>query len=121
MASLPRPEAQSPYPLMRELKWSGTEKAIARKAFERALRQDIEAIIRQAKKMAGRIAQPSDLWELERYLTERRKAIDRQYDYRYSVLLNVFADLIRKGLLHQEDLCGLGEDKLEHIRQLAAL
>jgi hypothetical protein len=121
MVGLPRPEVQDLDTSIRSLKWSPAEKAIARKAFERALQQDLEAIIRQAKKMAGRIAQPSDVWELERYLTERRKAIDRQYDYRYSVLLFVFADLIRKGRLREEDLCGLGEEKLEHIRQMATL
>lgn len=49
--------------------------------------------------MAEKIEQPSDLWELERYLTERRKEIDRQYDYCYSVLLNAFADLLQKGRL----------------------
>ncbi len=119
MASLPRPEAQNLYTLIRTLKWSDAEKAIARKAFERALQQDLEAIIRQAKKMAGRIEQPSDLWELERYLTERRKEIDRQYDYRYSVLLNVFAGLILKGRLREQDLQGLSEEKLRHIRQMA--
>jgi integrase len=30
------------------------------------------------------IQQPSDLWDLEHYLTERRREIDRKYDYRYS-------------------------------------
>jgi hypothetical protein len=84
---------------MRDLKWSPAEKAIARKAFERALQQDLEAVIREAKKMAEKVAQPSDLWELEHYLTQRRKEIDRQYDYRYSVLTVVFASLIRKGRL----------------------
>jgi len=65
-------EAPNLYTMIRTLKWSDAErKAIARKAFERALQQDLEAIIRQAKKMAGRIEQPSDLWELERYLTDR--------------------------------------------------
>ena len=119
MASLPRPEAQNPYTLIRTLKWSDAEKAIARKAFERALQQDLEAITRQAKKMAGRIEQPSDLWELERYLTERRKEIDRQYDYRYSVLLNVFAGLIQKGRLGEQDLQGLSEEKIRHICHMA--
>jgi hypothetical protein len=33
--------------------------------------------MRQAKKIAEKIEQPSDLWELERYLTERCKEIDR--------------------------------------------
>ena len=119
MASLPRPEAQNPYTMIRSLKWSSAEKVIARKAFEQALQQDQGAIIRQAKKMAARIEQPSDLWELERYLTEHRKEIDRQYDYRYSVLLNLFADLIQKGRLREQDLQGLSEEKLRHIRQMA--
>src|SRR5712691_9699606 len=119
MASLPRPEVQNPYTMIRSLKWSGAEKVVARKAFEYALRQDLGAIIRQAKKMAGRIEQPSDLWELERYLTERRKEIDRQYDYRYSVLLNVFADLIQKGRLREQDLQGLSEEKLRHVHHMA--
>ena len=119
MASLPRPEVQDPLTSIRDLKWSAAEKAIARKEFERALQQDLEAVIRQAKKMAEKIEQPSDLWELERYLTQRRKEIDRQYDYRYSVLLFVFAGLIRKGRLREEDLHGLAEEKLEDIRRMA--
>jgi hypothetical protein len=56
---------------------------------------------------------------LERYLTQRRKEIDRQYEYRYSVLTVVSADLIRKGRLREEDLHGLSEQKLGHIRQMA--
>jgi hypothetical protein len=69
--------------------------------------------------MAGSIEQPSDLWKLERYLTQRRKEIDRRYDYRYSVLLNVFVDLIQKGRLREQDLQGLSEEKLRHIHQMA--
>jgi hypothetical protein len=119
MASLPRSEVQNHDTTMRDLKWSPAEKAIARKAFERALQQDLEAVIREAKKMAEKIEQPSDVWELERYLTQRRKEIDCQYDYRYSVLTVVFASLIRKGRLREEDLQGLAEEKLGHIRQMA--
>ena len=119
MASLPRPEVPNTYTTIRNQKWSSAEKAIARKAFDRALHQDLDAIIRQAKKMAARIEQPSDLWELERYLTERRKEIDRQYDYRYSVLIFVFAELIQKGRLREQDLQGLSEEKLRHIHQMA--
>jgi Photoprotection regulator fluorescence recovery protein len=121
MTSLPRPEVRDTDTSIRDLKWSPAEKAIARKAFERALQQDLEAVIREARKMAEKIEQPSDLWELERYLTKRRKEIDRQYDYRYSVLLFVFADLIRKGRLREEDLHGLSEDKLGYIRSYARI
>jgi hypothetical protein len=121
MTSLPRPEVRDTDTSIRDLKWSPAEKAIARKAFERALQQDLEAVIREARKMAEKIEQPSDLWELERYLTKRRKEIDRQYDYRYSVLLFVFADLIRKGRLREEDLHGMSEDKLGYIRSYARI
>src|ERR1700692_804702 len=119
MASFPRSEVPNTYSAIRNQKWSSAEKAIARKAFDRALHQDLDAIIRQAKKMAGRIEQPSDLWELGRYLTERRKEIDRQHDYRYSVLIFVFADLIQKGRLREQDLQGLSGETLRHIRQMA--
>ena len=108
-------------PSMRELKWSQGEKAIARKAFERALQQELEAVMQEAMKRAAKIAQPSDLWELEHYLTERRKEIDRKYDYRYSVLPRVFGVLVREGRLTEEDLRGLGEDKLSPIRACANL
>ena len=81
MASFPRPDVQDPYTMMRSLKWSSAEKVIARKAFEHALQQDLGAVIRQAKKMAARIEQPSDLWELERFVDvgERRIFLKRMF------------------------------------------
>jgi hypothetical protein len=41
----------------------------------------------------GKIEQPSDLGDLEGYLTQRRKKINRKYDYRYSVLTLIFGKL----------------------------
>ena len=32
-------------------------------------------------RLAG--SEPADLWDLEHYLTQRRKEIDRKYDYEY--------------------------------------
>jgi hypothetical protein len=101
---------------IRELKWSPSEKAIARKAFEGALQRQLDAVTHQVRRMADKIQRPSDLWELESYLTQSRKEIDRVYDYRYSVLPLVFANLIREGRLSEEELRGLAKDKLEYIR-----
>jgi Photoprotection regulator fluorescence recovery protein len=71
--------------------------------------------------MASQIQQSSDLWDLEHYLTERRKEINRKYDYHYSQLTHVFGRLLYEKRLHEEELRGLGEDKLKPICSLAKL
>ncbi len=106
----------SGYDSMRNLRWSPAEKAIARKAFDLALHREFEVIVGEARKMMASVKQVSALWELEQYLTERRKEIDRRYDYRYSVLPIVFGNLISEGRLSERELNGLGEDKLKFIR-----
>ena len=68
----------------RDLMWSKSERAIASKAFDAALERELHEVIQEAKRMASQIKQPSDLWDFEHYLTQRRKEIDRKYDYRYS-------------------------------------
>ena len=67
----------------------------------------------------SQIQQSSDLWDSEHYLTQRRKEIDRKYDYRYSQLTQVFGRLLYEKRLRQEELLGLREDKLKPIRSLA--
>ena len=69
--------------------------------------------------MANEIQQSSDLWDLERYLTERRKEIDRKYDYRYSQLTQVFGRLLHERRLKEEELRGLREDKMKLIHSFA--
>ena len=76
-------------------------------------------MIREAKQKAGQIKEPADLWELEHYLTQRRKDIDRKCDYRYSQLDLVFGRLLREKWIDEEDLRTLGEEKLEAIRTYA--
>jgi len=48
-------------------------------------------------------------------LTQRRKEIDARYEFKYSVLLLVLADLVREGRINPDELHGLGEDKLRII------
>ena len=113
------PSDQDFYAKMRDLKWSSTEKAIARRSFDRALHQELDAAIQSTKEMAAKIRQASELWELEHHLTQLRKEIDSKYEYKYSTLVLFFADLVREGTLDSEDLRGLSEDKLRYIRQHA--
>jgi len=110
---------QDSYPYQNEPIWSKSEKTIARKAFDAALGRELHEVIQEAKKMASQIQQSSDLWDLEHYLTERRKEINRKYDYRYSQLTHVFGRLLYERRLREEELRGLREDKLKPIRSFA--
>jgi hypothetical protein len=76
-------------------------------------------VIQKAKKMASQIQRSSDLWDLEHYLTERRKEINRKYDFRGSRLTDVLGRLLYENRLSQEELRGLREDKLKAIRSFA--
>ena len=110
---------QDSYPYQNEPVWSRSEKAIARRAFDAALGRELHEVIQKSRQLANEIQQSSDLWDLERYLTQCRKDIDRKYDYRYSRLTHVFGRLLYENRLSEEELRGLGEDKLKSIRSLA--
>src|SRR5271157_5239144 len=105
---------------MRDLKWSPSEKAVAREAFEAALSRELKAVIAETKRLAVRIEQLDDLWELGQYLAAKRKEIDETFDYRYSVLPLVLGVLIRRGRLGEQELHGLSVDKLARIRRFAS-
>lgn len=102
-----------------DLGWSRDEKEVAREAFERALHAELGEITREVRKRAAKIKQGWELWDLEAYLAEQRREIDRKYDYRYSVLPTVFAHLIREKRLSERDLYGLDQEKMELIRKAA--
>jgi hypothetical protein len=110
---------QDRYPYQNEPIWSRSEKIIARTAFDAALGRELHEVIQEAKKIASQIQQSSDLWDLEHYLTQRRKEIDRKYEYKYSQLTHVFGRLLHEQRLCEEELRGLREDKLKLIRSFA--
>jgi hypothetical protein len=101
--------------------WSRSEKNIARTAFDAALGRELQEVIQQTQRMASQIQQSSDLWDLEHYLTQRRKEIDRKYEYHYSRLTDLLGRLLYEKRLSEEELHGLGDDKLELIRSFARL
>ena len=107
------------YPYSNEPNWSRPERAIARKVFDAALRRELQDVIQEAKQMANRIKEPADVWELENYLTRRRKDIDSKYDFRTSRLTQVFGRLLYEGRITEAELRGLREDKVKSIRSCA--
>lgn len=110
---------ESPEQFIRYVHWTPAEKKAARRAFDEALGRHLSAIIAEAKRKMTNLVDPSDLWELETYLTESRKTVDRIYQYRYSDLLQVFSILMRDGWLKEADLVGLQPDKIAEITSAA--
>ena len=110
---------QSPEEFIRYVHWTPAEKKAARRAFDEALGRHLSAIIAEAKRRMTNVVDPSGLWELEAYLTESRKTVDRIYQYRYSDLLRVFSILMRDGWLKDADLVGLQPDKIAEIKGAA--
>jgi hypothetical protein len=98
--------------------WSRSEEAIARKAFDAALKRELQEVMQETKKMASQINEPDDLGELEQYLTERRKDINHKYDSR-SRLKDVLGRLLYEKRLGEDDLRGLREVKMKSIRSFA--
>jgi hypothetical protein len=103
----------------RELRWSHAEKKVAQRVFQNALQRELDGVASEARKRMANVKEPSDMWELEEFLTRRRHEIDTEFDFRYSVLPMVFATLLRKRKVSESELEGLGEEKIEFVLSLA--
>jgi hypothetical protein len=102
---------------LHDLKWSGSEKKIARRAFDAALEATKAGIVAEFKARAAAVVTLSDMWAIEDHLRQQHRTIDELFDYRYSKLLFVFARLIGQGYLDEEQLAGLSDEKLDIIRR----
>lgn len=102
-----------------EIKWSKSEKKIARSAFDLAYERECKDIMNDVK--TSKLETPSDLWNLCDMLETRRNEVGHIYDYRYSQLIRVFSELIKKGYLDIEELDGLSTEKLEVIKRWVSI
>lgn len=101
--------------------WTATEKTIAKAAFETAHKREVIALLKQVRTEVNEIVELEDLWRLHDFLSAKRHEIDGKYDYNYSVLLFVFAELVRDGWLQLDELKDLDKDKLAKIAALTGL
>ena len=102
-----------------DIKWGSEEKKEARKIFELALKREMEEIKKILRDKIENINDTKNIWEIEKFLTTRRKFIESKYDYRYSKLLIVFGILLKEGYLTKEDILGLDEKKQIIIKHFA--
>ena len=110
---------KSPTAFQVEAKWSPAEKKIARQAYQAAFLRQCATITERAKRMFESSSPPDGIWRLHDYLSRERRKVDLKYDYRYSVLISVFAQLLSEGWLKKEDLDGLDADKIAQIEYWA--
>ncbi len=108
---------------MQQLKdaWTTTEKNTAQEVFHRAYQREIGALIQDVQEKAATIAELDDLWRLHDYISARRHEIDGKYEYDYSSMLFVFAELVRDGWLQLDELQALSRDKLAKITALTKI
>lgn len=98
--------------------WSTTEQAIARSAFDTAYHREIAAIMAEVKRQSEAATSPDALWTLNDFLSARRHYLDGKYEFSEEILVFLFAQLVKEGLLDLAELQGLSADKLSKIRLL---
>ncbi|WP_448602426.1 hypothetical protein [Thermoleptolyngbya sp.] len=104
-----------------DVQWSQAEKKVARAAFERAYEREIQALVTEVRERAHTVGEVDDLWTLHDFLSARRHDLEGKYDYRYSVLIFVFARLVQEGWLDLHELEGLASDKLTKVSALTRI
>ncbi len=103
-----------------DVKWSQSEKKIARAAYDDAVAAALARIMTELKRRAEAAKEPSDMWEIEDYLRDGRRNIDAMFTYSYSKLPDVFAYAIHMGYLREAQLAGLADDKLSIIQRMVS-
>ena len=101
-----------------ENKWTKSQKVQARRLFDLALSREYDMLISTINSIE--IKTPDDVWELYEMLRKKRKEINSKYDYRYSQLILVFAQLVRGGYLSIEELEVIGEEKQKRIENIVS-
>ena len=84
--------------MFHDLKWSPSEKKIARKAYDTALEAALAKVMAEFKRRADAVATPSNMWDVEDYLCQQRREIEETFGYRYSQLPFVLPASFEKGI-----------------------
>ena len=100
---------------MEEYSWSKIEKKEARRIFDKALQRECDTMIEKIRDFATMATSLQDLAGINNYLTKSLDKIYRKYDYRYSVLINLFALLLAEGNISKSELNVFSADKVEQI------
>ena len=106
---------------MNQSSWSKKEKGIARHLFKRAYERESNELIKKVKDLTKTIKTSEDLWDLHDFLKEKRKEIDKKYDYSSTNFLFLFGRLLDEEWIRLDDFEGLSDDKIDKIKDFAKL
>ncbi|MFO8039954.1 MAG: hypothetical protein R6U67_10955 [Sodalinema sp.] len=104
-----------------DIDWTIAEKELAQAAFKKAYHREVAALVDEVKDKVEAIAGLDELWQLHDYLSARRHDIDGKYDYRDSMFLFAFSQLIKEGWLSLEELDGLHPSKQKKVAALTRM
>ena len=105
---------------MYDWKWSDAEKKLAHSVYEGARLAELAETLAEFKARVAATPTVDEMWPLEEYLRSKRRELDDKYQYRYSRLPWLFAQLIREGRVEPARLTGLSQEKLSEILRMAS-
>lgn len=104
-----------------EAPWTDSETHCAHTLLRTAYDREIRSLLADVQSQASNLTQVDELWKLHDFLSAKRHEIDGKYDGRESVIVFVFAQLLKEGLVNAEELAFLAGEKRAKIKALARL
>jgi inorganic pyrophosphatase/exopolyphosphatase len=91
------------------MSYTKSEKKVAKELFELARQRDYEHLQTNIKQY--KCDTPQNIWDLREFLNKKAKEFDNKYDYRYSVLDEVFIGFILEKLLHIDEMKDFSKER----------
>ena len=93
--------------------YTKSEKKAAKELFELARQRDYKRLQKEIEQY--KCDTPESIWDLRDFLNSKAKEFDAKYDYRYSVLDEVFIGFILDELLFINELKNLSIERQEYF------
>ncbi len=98
-----------------------TKETIVKELLSLAYQRETSALIANVRDRASSIAELKDLWYLHDLLSTKRYEIDGKYEYNPSTFVFDFAQLVKEGWLHLDELEGLKPEIQSKISALSRM
>lgn len=98
---------------------SNMEKKVAKRIFDEAFKKENNIIIEKIKELAAKATSYSDIMDIRKYINGSIKRLNQTYNYSYSRLIYVFAELLFEHIISENDLDSFSNDKVDNIRPSA--